>query len=480
MNSAKPFFESTPTQNTSSRLLLVSYHFPPGTAAGALRWEKFSRFFVERGWGLDVIARNPEGQTDWDWERLRDLPRDMRVFGIPEPALPVELFEHAAWQAYRRIRRPRPRTKALSVDAPTIASQSRFAGWPPRRLSDVIRGYYAWLEYARSDKWARNAAGVALQVIKPGSHRAVITCGPPHMTHAAGPMVAHATGLRYIMDLRDPWSLVERLPKDVSSELWLRLARRYERLCVREAALVVLNTELAQRAMQHVYPELGDRCIAVMNGYDDDPLPSPTHDDRFLIAFAGEIYLDRDPRPLLRACARLLRERGLCARQIGVEFIGNAGNFNGYTIQELARREGLEPAVVSTVPFLPRSQLMQRLSAAAVLVSLPQDSRLAIPSKIFEYLRFNAWLLAIEHEGSATELLLRNSGADVVSPDDVEGMTRVLRGRYSEFVSGIRPQPLAGHLQASRRSQAEILLNAIDSIVLDTVPGARAVPLVEG
>src|SRR2546422_7800891 len=37
------------------RLLLISYHFPPDPAVGALRWQKLARYAAERGWGLDVM-----------------------------------------------------------------------------------------------------------------------------------------------------------------------------------------------------------------------------------------------------------------------------------------------------------------------------------------------------------------------------------------------------------------------------------------
>ena len=46
MPDAKPqcFFERpAETELGAGRLLLVSYHFPPGKAAGAMRWQKFAR-----------------------------------------------------------------------------------------------------------------------------------------------------------------------------------------------------------------------------------------------------------------------------------------------------------------------------------------------------------------------------------------------------------------------------------------------------
>ena len=54
-----PFFQA-PVSNALPlrRLLLISFHFPPGGAAGALRWQKLSRFAGEHTipWGEIAAA----------------------------------------------------------------------------------------------------------------------------------------------------------------------------------------------------------------------------------------------------------------------------------------------------------------------------------------------------------------------------------------------------------------------------------------
>jgi len=86
-------------------------------------------------------------------------------------------------------------------------------------------------------------------------------------------------------------------------------------------------------------------------------------------------------------------------------------------------------------------------------------------SKIFEYMRYDAWLLALAERESATELLLRETEADVVSPDDVESIAEVLRSRYADHAAGRRPEPIARDPRFSRRAQAECLFEAIEEIV---------------
>jgi hypothetical protein len=182
-----------------------------------------------------------------------------------------------------------------------------------------------------------------------------------------------------------------------------------------------------------------------------------------VIAYAGSIYLDRDPRLVFRAGARVVQELGLTPGQFGFEFIGSAGGYGGMSLEDIAAQEGL-PGYVRTSPALPRTEAMAFLAQATVLLSLPQETSFAIPSKVYEYMRFPAWLLVLTDPGSGTDRILAGSGADVVGPNDVDGMTAMLRRRYQAFAAGERPAPVATDPRLSRRHQAELLLEAIAGI----------------
>ena len=85
-----------------------------------------------------------------------------------------------------------------------------------------------------------------------------------------------------------------------------------------------------------------------------------------------------------------------------------------------------------------------------------------IPAKIFEYARFDAWLLALANPGSATAALLRDTGADVVSPYDVDAIAAVIRARYAAFASGGRPERPRLPERYSRRAQAQLLFDELE------------------
>jgi hypothetical protein len=225
-----------------------------------------------------------------------------------------------------------------------------------------------------------------------------------------------------------------------------------------------MNTERARDAMRALYPQRAQDIITVMNGYDESPLPAVSRGQRFVVAFAGSVYLDRDPTLVFRAAANLVRKLDLGPDAFGIELMGNMGRIRGESIEEIAQEEGIEAYVRVHPPGTPR-QAAEFLARAHLLLNLAQDSDMAIPSKIFEYMRYDAWILALEPQGTATESVLRGTHADVVAPQDVDAITAVLEARFSAHAAGESPEPHPNKQRFSRRAQAALFFHALDAIL---------------
>lgn len=465
------------------RLIVVSYHFPPDPAVGALRWARMSIHAAERGWGIDVIARGdpaarPSRSED---RRLAELPADIRVFNVPDPPLLVQRAEDVAAGVVRQLagrsRTLRPdSSRSGPAGAGTVPSGS---DWVPRDQVPpvdpspraLLRAYWAWTDHARTARWARRAALVARRMMIPGVHQAVVTSGPPHMVHDAGRLIAGDSGVPFVMDMRDPWAAAEQLAASFASPAWLALAARFERRAVDAAALIVANTPTAADQLRAAYPDRRGDVVTVLNGFDETPIPPSRHSSRFVVAHAGTLYLDRDPQGLFRAAGRMIRELGLTPADFGLSFIGELQAVGGFPVREAARREGIEE-FVSTGPPRPYAQAMAFLAEATMLVTMSGSSMAAIPAKTFECMRFDAWLLALSAPGSATARLLDGTTADVAAPGDVDAIAAALRRRYLEFRAGTRPVRIATDQRFSRRHQAELMLDALEAR-LGAAPGHR-------
>ena len=447
-------------------MLLVSCHFPPDPSIGALRWQRMARFAAARGWAMDVIMLAPSEVRGADPTRLSELPPGTRLFGVPTPSRPMFSLQHAAWKAVRRlvsVARPAPASGASSAAATSTSETEPAPGANgDSSLHRLRRSFLTSAAFRKGDAWTRRAVRRGVMLARETRYDCVVSSGPPHMAHEAARQIAALHGIPFVMDMRDPWCDVDAMPPDYSSARWLQLAGTYEARCVRAAALVVANTSAAEQALRRRYPDLADRFITVMNGADEDPLPNAPPGERFIIAFAGTLYVGRDPGNLFRGIARAIDAERLTPAELSVEFMGSEG-YGNIPLTERARAAGID-AFFTAHGTRPRSEALAFLARASMLVNLPQDVRLAVPAKLFEYVRFPAWLLVLTEPGTATDMLFAGTEADVVGPDDVDAIARVVRRHYHAFRRDGRPAPLNASGSFDRRVQAAKLLDALDRV----------------
>lgn len=429
-----------------------------------------ARYVAERGWELDVITFPPEYVESPEWRTLADLPPGTRVYGIPSPVVPIARLIDSVWRLLRTLRSKVANHASDDVGASTspgpqgrpdslLRSEIR---WSLTELRTYVRAYNVWVTCAVAARWARQASALARHILAPGVHDAIISSGPPHAAHDAARLTSRYSGIPFVIDMRDVLGLTQRFLESVASPLMFHVIQRQERRLVNEAALVVVNTDVVRSAMIQEYPEARDRILTVTNGFDDDSLPRTQHGSQFIVGYAGSIYMGRDPACLFQAARQVVDELSLAPGDFALKFIG--ANDRGISLTEMADAEGIGAFVHVDGPCS-RAEAREFLARTQMLVILPQDWDMSIPAKLFEYVRFEAWLLALAERDSATERILRDTEADVVPPSDISTIAAVLRTRYEQFVAGTRPGRIARDVRLSRRFQAAVLLDALERCV---------------
>jgi hypothetical protein len=160
----------------------------------------------------------------------------------------------------------------------------------------------------------------------------------------------------------------------------------------------------------------------------------------------------------------VVRQRRLRPDEFELAFMGHVHEFGGDSLQSLAEREVMGP-YLTLHPYGPRSAAHDFLSQASVLVNLPQGTALSLPSKVFEYMLFDAWLLILTRPETATADVFRGRSADVIEPHDVEGIARALDRRFGQFLRGERGTSLRLAAPAlSREAQGMRLYEAIERV----------------
>ena len=372
--------------------------------------------------------------------------------------------------ALARAIKGRPAPAAALAGAPPPPSALRrtsFArhevSWRPLTPTLIRRTLNVWLEDANSQLWVADAVALGLRLARGTRYAAVLSSGPPHFQHEAARRLSVATGAPLVMDMRDPWSLQQRLIAHVASPLWIEHARRREARCVARAALVVANTAAAAEGLAGVYPQARDRIETVMNGWDGAPLPW-RRAPRFSIRYAGAIYLDRNPETLFQGLRLATEHLGVPPGDLTVEFMGAVESLDGTSLGAIAARVGVADQVRLHPPGT-RAEAAAFVEGAAMLVSLPQDSDLAIPSKVFEYMRYPVRLLVLAEAASATGRVMRETSAEVVAPGDVAGIAAAIVRAHAEWRAGTPVEAIAASGRFSREGEGQKLFRRLTAIV---------------
>ena len=433
---------------SARRVLLITTTYPPRTEVGAARWEGFTPYLARAGWGLDAVIEQPPDTEQADWSRLASLPADVRV---------VQIARGNPWwyEAIRRAQAPfRPQRAERAEAVHEVEAYVGGGGAARPRLRDVVN---AAVHTSRARKGIADLVHAADAIVD-ARHHVVVSSGPPHFVHVAASRVAARHRLPHIVDLRDPWGRAE--PLGLAARLVPdRHLRHHEQRTLERAALIVTNTTAAERALAERFPKLRDRIRCIPNGSDVEPesAGARARPTRFQIAHSGSLYLDRDPRPFLRAVGRVRTELALGPDDLRVVFMGNPARVAGRPLTELAAEAGLE-GVFEERPPGTRDEARQLLRESSMAVAFQGETRTQVPAKVFEYVAFPVWLLALVGAESATADLLANSDAIVLDIDDEAGTQRAIERCVQRFRAGESPRPVGWDGRFSRARQAERLI----------------------
>lgn len=431
-----------------SRVLVVSYSFPPASVAASLRPYSLARFLPDAGWSPVVLttARGDETFDAGEWGGVRGEARIVRV----EP-----------WAIGARARRGGgPRGDGGSTVA-TSRLRRRLGRWlvPDKGLPWVL-GCLAWL---------RRAPGELDGVDR------VLSTSPLFSNHVVGRAVARRLGVPWVVDFRDFHYLHARE--------WSRppglgvVDRRLEGSVLGEADLATFISEPMRAAYERRYGDLLPPTAVIPNGFDPEEFGTTVADEgageRFVVFYAGSFYGgDRSPAPLF-AAVRKAAEMGLLQpAEIEVRV---AGVTAGVGLEALAASApGLRLDLLGVVNRADVLRQMRRSDALWLIVSDHPAHSVGFPVKGFEYFGARRPVLGFVPAGTEAARILQQYplGVAMESATDGAGVERNavrLGDMVRRWRSGTGPAVDGGVLEAAlrpfdRREQAGVFARLLDSV----------------
>jgi glycosyltransferase involved in cell wall biosynthesis len=383
------------------RVLIITYHFPPEPAAGALRPSFLAKYLKGFGWESTVLTRSlgPE---------------------VTEPSSVV-----AAEDLLEKIGIKR-RSAAFGT---RIGSEERAA--PERGRSAGIKEFAksVILFPDRAAGWLPSALAHALRITSKERFDAIISSCPPLSAHIVASLTAMRRRLPWIADYRDLWSGNPYFDGDVRTRITCALEHWFLR---RATVVTAVNDSIA--SLQRT--AFNKRSEAIPAAYDPGEWDGigNGYPRAFTLSYAGVLYEGERRLDIAFSSVAALRKAG--------EPAGMAAQFEVFggddlIVRDLAKRLGLSDVVRSSGP-VERAEILRAERGAAVLLlplSMRQGTAQDVGSKIFEYIGARRPIIAIGPPDSAVKQIIAKHGLGWFASDEQSCM-QAIREAYSRYVSG--------------------------------------------
>lgn len=314
-------------------------------------------------------------------------------------------------------------------------------------------------------KWAWRASAAAVTVGRAQQARAVLSSAPPNSVLLAGARAARKLHIPHIADLRDPWTAAEI--SDRARKIEYRMQRPLEAWVMRNSAAITSATATVANYLTSRYPAIRENIHVVRNGFDGEPRPSRTETGGQLsILFAGELYLGRNPFPLLMCLERLLTRSEIDATRINMTLMGRVSTYAGESLDHWLRGKRSEQ-VVKILPQSTQEVVARAVDSATVLLNLSQEQPMSIPAKTYEQLAAGREILLIcENESETAQLVANIKGVHQVDARNPEALEETLLDLYRRHVnSGFMCPPSTEEvLKFSRALANEQFWSIFDSV----------------
>jgi glycosyltransferase involved in cell wall biosynthesis len=441
--------------NNKKKILLISYHFPPSTAVGGFRIANFAKYLPSCGWTPHVLTVEDHMVEAIDWERVKDVEAIKIIKALQLPTL-IDAYLFIKKRSHRILK------KDFAVQAKQGISDYSSNGDPSdsERLFQRLKRYLiSMISQPDAERgWILPATLQAVREIKREKIDCILTSCPPYSVHIIGLLVKMITGVKWVVDFRDPWMTTGIKIVPPTCALTNAIESRLEKKVIQKADLVIFNADRLKEAYREKYTtEPVSKFVWIPNGFDRSifsMMGPPKKYEKFTLSYTGTLYMDRTPDPIFQALYQLLSEGKVGMDAINVKLVGNCKHVGGYPITRIIQKYGLEGVVevLDPVTYMKALEII-RQSHVALLFAPNQPYQ--IPAKVYDYLGAGIKILAIAEPGATSDLINSTKCGKAFLPSDTAGIKEfILQAMNNEKTTGENYSAVLHQFDAKRLSES--------------------------
>ncbi len=399
-----------------TKVLIITYYWPPSGGAGVQRMLKFVKYFKEFGIEAIVITvdENKASYQIKDISLINDIPADINV-------IKTNTFE--PFEFYKLIgnKKEIPHSGFVNESNPGIIQKAmRF-----------IRGNF-FIPDARKG-WNKFAYKAAEKIISTYKIDCIITSSPPHSTQLVGLKLKEKFGIPWIADLRDPWTDIYYYNQMLHTPIARKKDAAFERKVLEMTDAVLVVSKDIKRIFSSKSKSINENKIVVIpNGYDEEDFSKDIlHDpSSFIITYTGSIADNYTIDSFLNAYCKLIENHS--DADIQLKFTGKISGNLFRKIENLKIQDK-----VSFENYVPHKESVEKLQKSTILLMIipeMEKNEGILTGKLFEYLGSGKPIVCIgPPHGDAAAIINECNAGKTFDYYDENGMTAYLENLFEKW-----------------------------------------------
>lgn len=394
------------------KVLIITYYWPPSGGAGVQRWLKFAKYLPEFGWQPIILTVDPNYASYP--QRDDSLSSEINSNCLVYTTKSFELYN-----IYKLI------SGKKEVPYGGFANESKETSF--QKISKFLRGNFLLPDPRKG--WNKYALKEAAELIREFNIETVVTTSPPHSTQLIGLKLKKNFNIRWIADLRDPWTDIYYYNQFKHTALALKIDRNYEREVIEKADLLITVSEDVKRLFAEKSPlPISEKTRVIPNGFDEDDfkIDRIQAETKKVITYTGTISEAYDVTGFLIALYNLPLEikSGILLRFVGKVPRSVAQKFNAI---------GIETELTGYVDHTKSIEYLLRSDILLLVIPNVKNNRGILTGKFFEYLASQKPVLAIgPTDGDLAQLIIETNCGELFGYSDADGMIRFLQDKISQ------------------------------------------------
>ena len=386
------------------KVLIITYYWPPSGGAGVQRWLKFAKYLPEFGWQPVILTVDPHyaSYPQRDESLFAEVDSNCLVYTTKS----FELYNLYKWVSGKK-----------EVPYGGFANESKEGLL--QKASKFLRGNFLLPDPRKG--WNKYALKKAAELIQEFNIDTVVTTSPPHSTQLIGLKLKQKFNIRWIADLRDPWTDIYYYNQFKHTALALKVDKGYERKVIENAdRLVTVSEDVKRIFAEKSNLQIAAKTAVVPNGFDEEDfrITEVQAETRKVITYTGTISEAYDVDAFLDA---LVQMNTSLKSNILIRFVGKVPP----SVAQKFRNTGLEVELVGYVDHPKSIEYLFRSDLLLLVIPKVKNNQGILTGKFFEYLASQKPVLAIGPvDGDLARIMEETQCGKLFDYADADGMLR--------------------------------------------------------